>query len=349
MKYKNYKLEDFLIDKEFIAWIKNPTQESNKFWQAVIQDRPEKKEVFEEAIKLAKLIHFRKLPTSQKSKDRILANTISLRYSSRSKAQNVSLRKFNWVFVTKIAAAILILISIGSVLFLESRKWVDDFSTISANNFAMITKENPPGRKSKLNLPDGSSVTLNAESKIIFPNVFKDKREVWLTGEASFEVEENPEKSFLVHTKNLTIMVKGTTFNVKAFSNDLNESVSLLSGKVSITHKDEHKQDEKYDLIPGEKLSLNLKSNQLIVSDLNMDEVVWRSGILVFKNDQLDTFIEKIQRWYGVSVDVIGTPKEKININGKFDNESLEIVLESLKFSIGINYEIIDNRVQIKF
>lgn len=349
MKYKNYKVEDFLIDKEFISWINNPTQESDKFWQAVIQDCPEKKQVFEEAIKLAKQIHFRKLPTSQKSKDRILANTISLRYSSRSKTQNVHLRKFSWAFFTKIAAAVLMLIAIGSVLILATGRWFDDPAATSSNNFAMVTKKNPPGRKSKFNLPDGSFVTLNAESKIDFPNVFKDTREVWLSGEASFEVEEDTQKSFLVHTKNLTIMVKGTTFNVKAFSNGLNESVSLLSGKVSITHKDDNKKDEKYELIPGEKLSLNLKSNQLTVSDLNMDDVVWRSGILVFKDDHLDSFIEKIERWYGVSVNVTGTPHEKININGKFDNENLENVLESLKFSIGIDYEIVDNKVRIKF
>jgi transmembrane sensor len=353
VKYKNYILEDFLADREFIKWISNPTKESNKYWYTVIQDYPEKKEVIEDAIKLLKKIHFTSLPISQERKDRILAHTISHRYSSRAKSQrDIYFRKPHLEYFLKRAVLFLVFISLGIFLIFEIKWRV--FSTASSNEVEMIKKKNPAGRKTRFYLPDGSFVTLNAESEIIFLSTFMNNRVVWLNGEAYFDVKKNESKSFLVHSKNLTVIVKGTTFNIKAFSNDLQESVSLLTGKVSVFYqRDDNNEDfedyEGYELSPGEKLLVNHKSKQLILSDLDMDEMLWHSGTLVFKNDDINDFINKIQRWYGVVVEISGSSREKININGKFVNESLEIVLESLKFSIGIDYKIIENKVFINF
>ena len=69
----------------------------------------------------------------------------------------------------------------------------------------------------------------------------------------------------------------------------------------------------------------------------------------MFNNDDIDSFTKKIHRWYGVSTEVSGAPKVKINIDGKFDNESLKNVLESLKFSTGINYNFDNNIVKLRF
>ena len=348
MKYNRYSLEDFLDDKDFINWVTNPTDEFNEHWNAVIQKCPEKKTTIEEAVKLLELIHFRKLTISDRQRANILKNTISHRYSKRSKIVKKSVEKDRNNKYTHIAATILIIISLGVFLTFQSWSWFDISASSATEEVKMITKQNPAGRKSRFYLPDGSYVTLNADSQIDYYNNFKEKREVWLVGEASFEVKENLGNNFLVHTRNLTINVKGTTFNVSAFNSDLYESISLLSGKVTVSCINNH-INEAYELIPGEKLSVDLESNLLTVSDLIMDDVIWSSGILVFKNDDIKSFTDKIQRWYGVLVEVSGTPKEKIDINGKFDNENLKNVLESLKFSTDIKYQLTDNRVQIQF
>ena len=113
-------------------------------------------------------------------------------------------------------------------------------------------------------------MTLNANSKIYYYSNFKEKREVWFSGEASFEVKENLKNNFLVHTEKLNIIVKGTTFNVSAFPGELHESVSLPTGKVNVSYSNDS-IGEAYDLIPGEKLSLDLISSKSIISDLSME------------------------------------------------------------------------------
>ena len=90
MKYKKYEVEDFLADKNFVYWITNTGAESEKYWQCVMQNYPEKREVIEKAITLLKTIHFRKLSTSDQEKDRILRNTIALKYSDRANDINNS-------------------------------------------------------------------------------------------------------------------------------------------------------------------------------------------------------------------------------------------------------------------
>lgn len=348
MKYKTYTVEDFLADKNFINWVTSPCAESNTYWHGVIQSYPEKREAIEEAVELLKLIHFRGLSITDEERNRILRNTISFKYSERSKYINGSAKKGTSLKFIQIAVIIFIFISIGTFLTFQFSEWNDISSSLSPDDVEMITKQNPAGRKSRFYLPDGSQVALNADSKIVYYSNFKEKREVWLSGEASFEVKENLKNNFFVYTRNLNIIVKGTTFNVSAFENDLKESISLLSGKVNVLCSNEY-IDEAHELLSGEKLSINMISNELTVSDLVMDEIVWSSGILVFKNDDFKTFTKKIQRWYGVVVEVSGTPEVEININGKFDNESLINVLESLKFSTGIDYNLIDQKVKIQF
>lgn len=343
MNYKEYNVEDYLSDKEFIKWIHNPTKESDKYWLTVAQEL-EDKDSFQNAVHVAKSINFKSLPVSQQRKDEILANTISHTYSKRSGLDRHSFKPRKAPFYAKIAATLLILVSVGGFIF---------FKLIGSGagpvvSDKLITKQNPKGQKSSITLPDGTFVKLNADSKITFPEAFGSLREVWLEGEGYFDVKHDPEKPFLVHSTMFTTEAKGTAFNVRSFPTDTIESVSLLEGKVSVYFK-ENPNAEAFHLSPGEKVTLDREANVVVASAFDPDEVLWQSGVLVFKGDNMASFIDKIERWYGVTVTEAGKPQERINISGRFDNESLKQVLESMKFSLGIDYEISGKTVEIRY
>jgi transmembrane sensor len=345
VKYQNYKAEDYLTDKEFIKWITSPTRESDKYWQTIYANYPEQVKTIDEARRLAKMIHFKTLPPSPERKDRILSNTIFNAYSIRSKTQGFS-GKRNWKLIARIAASVVIITSLG-ILLMPGWK-PDREAVIISHESSLITKENPAGRKSSFYLPDGSLVKLNAESNLVFESSFGNKREVWLDGEAYFDVKFDSSKVFIVHSGTFKTTVIGTSFNIKNFSGEGEESISLLSGKVLISLEDAH-DPQQYELLPGDKLTVNRDSKKLNFAKVDFDEVVWHSGILVFKNDNYEEFIKKLERWYGVSVNVLVKPQKALNVNGRFNNESLDLVLESLKFSLDIDYQLNNKEVLIKF
>ena len=210
-----------------------------------------------------------------------------------------------------------------------------------------IEKVNPTGQKSKIFLPDGSIVWLNAESKLIFPERFDSVRYVELTGEAFFQVKEDSLHPFQVVTGELETTVLGTSFNVNAYSDDENESISLIEGKVTISFME---NDTSSLLLPGEQIIINqergIRQNQYFDS---LQVSGWTKGLLVFKNAGKDEIVDKLSRWYGVNIEIIKQPSSTWNVNGYFDNQSLEMVLERLSFSKDFDFTIKDKNVTIKF
>lgn len=216
----------------------------------------------------------------------------------------------------------------------------------------LITKENPRGRKSTIFLKDGTTVYLNAESSITFPEKFSDTlRNIQLTGEAYFEVAHNADKPFVVHTQNLDVTVLGTTFNVNAYPEKPIAKVSLNTGKVMVSHTKAGLPNEKINLKPGESVSFDqysLQFAQVTTFDHDLD-LGWKDGILVFKNADLPTIIARCEHWYNVDFALQNKPYFPWHYTGEFQNQSLEDVLESLSFSQSFDYKIERDSIKIKF
>ena len=118
---------------------------------------------------------------------------------------------------------------------------------------SVVTKN---GNRTKIVLPDGSQVWLNAGSNLDYNNsVFnKDLREVTLNGEAYFDVTKNADKPFIIHTKKMDVKVIGTAFNVRSYNDEKTAEASLIRGSIEVTLKD--RKDQKIVLKPNEKISI---------------------------------------------------------------------------------------------
>lgn len=200
------------------------------------------------------------------------------------------------------------------------------------------------GEQIKFQLDDGSSIWLNAGSILKYPAHFTGRtREVFLQGEAFFHVARNEQKPFIVHTKVLDTKVLGTSFNIKAFQGT-EERVSVVTGKVKVTTNDEK---HAVTLLPQEETVLDTLSGLLLKTATTRTEALdWKDGVL-FLDGKLSDMIPLIERWYNVKIDLQTAALKDCIIQAKFRHETLQNVLESMQYFLGIEYSIQNRVVQI--
>jgi ferric-dicitrate binding protein FerR (iron transport regulator) len=162
------------------------------------------------------------------------------------------------------------------------------------------TISTPRGGQYQVSLPDGTKVWLNAATTLKYPYAFaKNERVVELNGEAYFEVSKDHTRPFRVKTDAQTVEVLGTHFNINAYNDEAAVKTTLLEGAVKVSNA-----AGSVNLHPGEQSRLNTGTAKLIVDQqIDLDkEMAWKNNIFSFDNDDLQTIMRQISRWYDVDV-----------------------------------------------
>ncbi|GAB3879060.1 FecR domain-containing protein [Hymenobacter segetis] len=193
----------------------------------------------------------------------------------------------------------------------------------------------PAGRQQTIRLPDGSLVTLAPQSQLRYPVRFSEtSREVYLEGEAFFEVSKNPHRPFRVHSGTWVTQVLGTKFNVSAVRGASQTAVSLVEGQVQVN--DDHGQ---YLLAPGQQLLGDHATGRIYRQAFNKARVTaWRSNKLVFQNEKLADAASQIERLYGVKLVFADPATAEIRLWATFNNEPLTAVLGALHQAGSLDY-----------
>lgn len=199
----------------------------------------------------------------------------------------------------------------------------------------------PSGGQYQINLPDGTRVWLNAETKFAFPSHFKGKnRWVELDGEAYFEVSKDKNHPFIVKSKKQEVEVLGTHFNINSYANSLGTKTTLLEGAIKVKGT----AGEKI-LSPGEQSVLY--GNNIDVNAVDPRFAVdWKNGEFRFKNEPLSGVMQKLSRWYGVQFVVNLRSEQMPSFSGsvsRFDNisEVLKMLEETGNIKFYINGKLI--------
>ena len=226
------------------------------------------------------------------------------------------------------------------------------------------------GSHSKIQLPDGSQVWLNAGSKLNYDKSFgNNNREVYLNGEAFFDVVKNPEKPFIIHTTSMKLRVLGTQFNVRCYANENTSEASLVHGSLEVTEK---KKGRKWVLKPNEKIVVfnqplvaaahKVAGNNNTVDDVPVPmlkpltyhsgdtisiEAAWTKNRLSFKNETFESVARKLERWYDAEFIFADEQKKGLMMYGSFTNETLDQALAALEFSFNFRYRIEEKKVFI--
>lgn len=209
-------------------------------------------------------------------------------------------------------------------------------NTIVPESMAMVTAVTPKGASKDIVLPDGTHVVLNADSELNYSKTFNgDVREVYLYGEAYFEVVRDTTRPFIVHADDMSIKVLGTSFNVRSYSEDSEIQTTLVHGSVEI----QGTYISPVKLEPLQTASLGKSDKQLEIKNVSREEAApWKEGKLIFRETPLENVLEDLERKYDVLFEVRSDGLYEYLYTGTFDNLSIDEVLKVLKISSPITY-----------
>jgi ferric-dicitrate binding protein FerR (iron transport regulator) len=218
------------------------------------------------------------------------------------------------------------------------------------------------GSKTRIQLPDGTQVWLNAGSRLTYDKDFGNRlREVTLIGEGFFDVVRNEQKPFIIHTTKMDVKVLGTRFNVRSYPNDKTTEAALIHGSIEVSLKD--RPSEKIILKPNEKIvvdnrdTLEQKSithhsakenaEPLVAikhltyqsADSTIVETSWVDNKLSFVNESFSELAPRMERWYGVSIRFKETSLDTIHFTGTFTEETIEEAMKALTITEPFNYK----------
>ena len=231
-------------------------------------------------------------------------------------------------------------------------------TTTSSDNTVFAPKGS---RKTNITLPDGSTVLLNADSRIYYGNDFASRRELKLEGEAYFDVVKNMDKPFVIHTADMDVKVLGTAFNIRSYPGETVSEASLIRGSIEVSVK--NRKDpiilqpndkiivttEKTELPVEQKeeIKLNIKTPQIEINSLTTDEeenlikeIAWTKNKLYIDGERLDHAALKLERWFGKKIIFENENIKGIRYTGNFENESLETILKAFQLSVPFKYRM---------
>ncbi|MBO9198785.1 MULTISPECIES: FecR family protein [Niastella] len=266
--------------------------------------------------------------------------------------------------------------AVAAILVLAASAWL----LVTWNNKRQALAANevvaPKGSKTRTILPDGSTVWLNAGSRIVYANFNGPEREITLEGEAYFDVVSvispatHQKKPFIVHAGTIDIRVLGTAFNVKSYPEERTIETTLIRGLVKITRKGDTKGEPVF-LHPNEKIVLPTSSTdggntnepaiatnqsaikQIIHIDSTIKEsehieTAWVYNRLEFRGDNFEQLAQKLERWYNIKVYFEDPAARQLVFNGSLQNETVEQAFTALKEAVPFNVRIVNNEVFIK-
>lgn len=249
--------------------------------------------------------------------------------------------RFSWKTFMRVAAVVLVLL-VPFATYWQGKQAVKQ-------TFADMVVEAPMGAHTKLYLPDGTLVWLNAGSKIVYSQGFGvDDRQLSLEGEGYFEVMRNEEVPFEINTKELNLRVLGTKFNFKNYPDDEEVTVNLMEGKVAL--RNGIKEMPELYLTPNEKMVLNKTTGQMVKSSTKADKAnVWINDELFFDEELLEDIAKKLMRSYNVKVEVADSLRNK-RFYGSFgiSANTIDKILDMMASTRQMNYKY-ENGVYILY
>ncbi|MCD2424670.1 DUF4974 domain-containing protein [Niabella pedocola] len=363
-----YTVEELVIDDSFIAYCTQSNAADIARWDDYLLKHPEALITIEEARKLVLGLRYmlqkkqNELSATDDSPEHALYVASGKNISSIGEQPAHPWWRLGWKKWTAVAACILLLITAGIYLPYRPGKTATPVSAIAETNTGSgETAQSQPGEHKTIFLPDSTKVLLNAGSRLLVSPTFgKQDRNVYLTGEALFEVAHNKALPFIVHVAQYKIKAVGTRFNVKAYTNDRYSETSLLEGKVQILLPKGDNDIIYRTLQVNQKFVMNIPDSvtasvtakpevmPLSYHDSNQNiETAWVSDLLIFENQPLSEIKNILERSYNVTINITNSDVAHYHYTATFQHEAIEEVLKALQLSYSFSYKKEGNQITI--
>ncbi|MGB3181075.1 MAG: FecR domain-containing protein [Cyclobacteriaceae bacterium] len=229
---------------------------------------------------------------------------------------------------TSLAAAVAALVMLSAVAFFFLNRNAED----------IIAQQTGPSEVIELELPDGTIVTLNENSRLSYaPDFGTDERTVTLSGEGFFDVMRDEHKPFIVHTEALEVTVLGTSFDVQAYDSESESSVVVATGRVRVEAGNEEVQ-----LVPGDMGTVSKSNNSLTKGKTDGDVrnvSAWRMKSFTFQNEELTDVVENLSDSYHMDVSISEESLKNCRLSATFNNRTLKEVLQIISSTLNVNVE----------
>ncbi|SDF50781.1 FecR family protein [Mucilaginibacter pineti] len=347
--------EDLLIDSTFQKYCAGTDKHSKAYWEKWINENADKKELFDAAVKLYYILNGNKKPVD---KQLILLES---KLETPTPAKIIPLGSRHNILKIAVAAAAVI---IGSLLFFRYQTFKSENDV--TNRTAVYTANN--GVKRKIVLEDGTQVFLNSASKLtVYKDFNKNDREVFLSGEAFFDVAHNKKKPFKVFTEKFNVKVLGTSFNIKTYKGDNTSEITLLRGAITmednrnpgslitmrpsqkvIVYANVKKQEKKTNALRGSHLPSEIAINHYTLgSDSSVAEIAWSKNRIEISDQTFADIKPILERWYNVNIQFAPPGFSDYRFTATFNNESITDVLNALQKAHHFKYSLTKNNIII--
>ena len=261
------------------------------------------------------------------------------------KIKGGSYRRFNYwkPGVAVIAASVFLALVLGYYVGSSSLKSIFAERIVSQNDSTEILV--PKGSRVKIVLADGSVAWINAGSRLSFNKNFSNKnRNLYLKGEAYFEVAKRKEAPFKVYTDKVCITAKGTAFNVESYTN--NVKTTLANGIVIVSDK----SGDERTLKPNQSVLYDAGTRKFDkIQNVNTELYTsWKDDLWIIRSMEMTEFIERLEKRYDVEIIVEDSTINNRRISATLSNETIEQILLALKSSMGLEYSIHKNVIKLK-
>ena len=263
-----------------------------------------------------------------------------------------SLGKFNYSLPKKTpfyykhwlkVAAILVLLMGSGIVGYQIWKYKADqgFNTLAATNQKIFSM-----------LDDGTKIWLNKKSTISYSKAFgKHKREIFLDGEAYFDVVKNTAIPLFIHVGNIDVEVKGTAFTINAYRNNPEIQVALIRGSIQVTNR--LNKNDKVLLKPNEKLiflnrAIKGNQNSFLVVPMDTKASFGTSDTLLFYKEKLKDLVLRMEKKYDLKIEIQSEQLKGKRFSGTFTDETIQQALEALQLSYPLTYTINGKLIVIK-
>ena len=327
-EYEHYNIEDFITDDYFLQWVRFPDAATDTFWQRWIAAHPHKRQQVEQARAFILGLRFKETRPAAAAVATALERNLAMIAALEKEEQPPTIRRRNIRKVWRWAAAAAVtgLVTLAGLQFLHKKQ----SRLVAYTGFADSVRS--------IRLPDSSEVILNANASISFRQDWEHSgnREVWLKGEAFFDVKQAPVHPFIVHSTNMDIDVLGTSFNVKegaAYTN-----VTLNTGKIKVRFSD--LPEKPFYLAPGDFVQYSARNNKITKKRVNADlYAVWKEEGRQLKNVTLKEIAVYIEDIYGYHVQISNSRLAAEKLSGGLRVKDEKLLLETLAFALDLQID----------
>jgi len=363
-KYDKFDIEDFVWDTGFRQWVLTPNRESNAFWQEWIEQNLDKMAMIEQAKTIVNCLKINIPTISEEEIDERIIQTISkINDVEEYEPEKVNIFYYQSKQWHKIAASIFLLLGIGFwyTHFYQqksSREGIYE-KLVAENTNKLVEVRNENEKTLPIQLIDGSLVLLKKGSRISYNENFQgNTREIFLSGEAFFEVSRNPEKPFIVFSNGLVTKVLGTSFNIKAYDKDREVTVEVKSGKVSVFAQSDANSKEKATnrelngvvLTPNQKIVYTREEVRMAKSLVELPIIIEEEKLKTsfeFEDAPVSEILHNLEKAY--SVDIVFDEELLANcpLTASLTDLQLFDKLNIICKGVEAHYEILDGQIVI--